>query len=174
VLWAGGVRRRTSFTFSVWPGTNLFERAIKWLIKEESRQTVAVYTLTLYKTNIKVSDTKTYSQCSIDHGRQGEARLGVQVVEVLGRSEESIYIRIQILHGESRDRWPCVAAVPSLTTRIVNVHDCPHIMLEVDALCTGHRSCLPFHFLWLVISSLPFLVTQLVIIGSCFLVYNYS
>jgi hypothetical protein len=32
--------------------------------------------------------------------------------------------------------------------------------------------CLPFHSLWLVISSIPFLVAQLVIIGSCFLVYN--
>jgi hypothetical protein len=55
-----------------------------------------------------------------------------------------------------------------------NFHDCPHIMLEIDVLCTEHWPRLPFHFLWLVISSLPFLVTQLVIIGSYFLVYNYS
>jgi hypothetical protein len=64
-------------------------------------------------------------------------------------------------------------------------------LLEIGALCTKHRLCLPFHlssipFLVLVISSLPFhvaplvilsltfLVAKLVIIGSCLLVYNYS
>jgi len=47
-------------------------------------------------------------------------------------------------------------------------------LLEIDMLCTEHQSSLPFHLLWPVISSLPFLVAHLMIIGSCSLVYNYS
>jgi len=56
----------------------------------------------------------------------------------------------------------------------------------MDALCTEYRSRLPFHsvvfhsillstiaLLWHVMSSLPFSVARLVIIGSCFPGYNY-
>jgi hypothetical protein len=42
----------------------------------------------------------------------------------------------------------------------------------VRAELLSPMSRLPFHFLWLVISYLPFLVARLLIIGSCCLVYN--